>query len=91
MRFLFALSLVLGLLALIGWVLLSGSPSGDSRPRGTRGRRWIAAAVAFGMGGLSASYAGWQLGWATLGAIVAAGLAAWYAGTIGPPGGEDRH
>jgi hypothetical protein len=91
MRWVFAISLVLGMLALIAWVMLLGTRRSGSE---ARWRSWaplvVAAAVAFGMGGLSASYAGWNLGWATMAAVVAAALAAWYAGTIDVPDGEDR-
>ena len=87
MRWVFAISLVLGMFALIGLVMIRGS-------RGRNSDRWqwgwapwvVAAAVAFG---LSASYAGWNLWLATLAALVAAGLAAWYARTVDAGGGEE--
>ncbi|MDR9450415.1 MAG: hypothetical protein RI637_04270 [Acidimicrobiia bacterium] len=90
MRWVFAVSLVLGMFALIGLVMLRGS-------RGKSSDRWqwgwgpsaVAAAVAFGMGGLSASYAGGNLWLATLAALVAAVLAAWYARTVEAGGGEE--
>lgn len=89
MRWVFALSLILGMLALIVWAMVQGKQR--SRPdRGVNAARAIAAAVAFGMGGLSAAYAGWSLGLATLAAVGAAALAAWYAGTFATPGGEGR-
>jgi len=91
MRWVFALALILGMLALIGWTVMQGNRSGgaDQRP-GARAPRAIAAAVAFGMGGLSASYAGWNIWLATPTALAAAGLAAWYAGTVAGAGGEGR-
>ena len=91
MRSVFAVSLVLGMFALIGFVMLRGS-----RGRGSDRWQWawappvVAAAVAFGMGGLSAAYAGWNLWLATLAALVAAVLAAWYARTVDAGGGEER-
>ena len=91
MRWVFAVSLILGMLALIGWVLLSGTRGRSPDQRwGSRGRQTVAAAVAFGLGGMSAAYAGWKIGLATLAALVAAALAAWYAGTVGNPGGGDQ-
>ena len=91
MRWVFALSLVLGMIALIGWVLFSGTrQGGPDRRWGVKGRQWVAATIAFGMGGLSAAYAGWKIGWATLAAVVAAAAAAWYAGAIGNSGGEGQ-
>lgn len=89
MRWVFALSLILGMLALIFWAILQGKQR--RRPdRGVNGERAIAAAVAFGMGGLSAAYAGWSLWLAIPAAVGAAALAAWYAGTVATPGGEGR-
>lgn len=90
MRWVFAISLVLGMFALIGLVMIRGS-------RGRNSDRWqwgwapsvVAAAVAFGMGGLSASYAGWNMWLATPAALVAAVLAAWYARTVDAGGGEE--
>ena len=89
MRWVFAVSLIAGMLALVGWVMLQGSSSREPNPPATRAPTVIAAAVAFGMGGLSASYAGWNLGLATLVAVGAGALAGWYAGARSSPGGED--
>ncbi len=91
MRWVFALALILGMLSLIGWSMLHGKRAGRSDQKSqTRTPRAIAAAVTFGMGGLSASYAGWSLGLAIVVATAAAALAAWYAGTVTAPGGEGR-
>ncbi|MDH3259705.1 MAG: hypothetical protein OEM84_01895 [Acidimicrobiia bacterium] len=90
MRLVFAVSLVLGILALIAWVLFWGRRSSGPYHRGSKPQQAIAATVAFGMGGLSAAYAGWSLGLATGAAVAAAALASWYAGTVGAPGGEGR-
>jgi hypothetical protein len=89
MRWVFAVSLIAGMLALMGWVMLQGSRSREPNRPATKAQKVIAAAVAFGMGGLSASYGGWSLGLATLVAVGAGVLAGWYAGTRGSPGGED--
>ena len=88
MRWVFAISLLLGLLAMIAWVVMART--GANQARAIRPRQAIAAAVAFGMGGLSASYGGWDLALAALAGIGAAALAAWYAGRSGPGGGEGR-
>ena len=91
MRWVFALSLILGMLAVIAWVMIAGSRDGSADPpRSIKVRQAVAAAVAFGMGGLSASYGGWNLALATVAGVVAAALAAWYAGRAGPTGGEGR-
>jgi hypothetical protein len=86
MRWLFAGSLLLGMLALIALMLQQGLRRGGgpiSRPA-----RWIVAgAVAFGMGGLSAAYAGWHLAPASLAAVAAGAVAAWLAGGTGRRGG----
>lgn len=91
MRWVFAAVLILGMLMLVAWVMLRASKGRDfDSLLISRGPQVIAAAVAFGMGGLSAAYAGWNLGPATLAAAGAAALAAWYAGTGGQPGGKDQ-
>ena len=90
MRWVFALFLVGGMLALIAWAMVGGARSRLSgNDRSVRVQQGVAAAVAFGMGGLSASYAGWSLWLATVAALVAAALAAWYANRVGGAGGED--
>ena len=89
MRWVFAISLILGMLALIVWAIAQGSER-RGPGRGVSAARTIAATVAFGMGAMSAAYAGWNLWLATLAAVVAAALAAWYAGTVAMPGGEER-
>ena len=90
MRWVFAVSLGLGLLALIAYLILPGTRDQGSDGRsGSRVPQLLAAAVAFGMGGLSGSYAGWDLWIATLAAVAAAGLAAWYARTANRSGNQD--
>lgn len=79
MRWVFAVSLIVGMLGMIAWAMTGGNASGP--PRGAKRQQLIAAAVAFGMGGLSASYAGWSIWPASVVAVVAALLASWFAGT----------
>lgn len=89
MRWVFAIALGLGLLALIAWAMLQGG-RGSERPRGANAQRGIAASIAFGMGGLSAAYTGWNLWLATVGAMAAAAVAAWYAGRTDGSSGAGR-
>ncbi len=89
MEWVFGLFLLLGMLALIALVTVEAVRSEGPTPRTRRlMRQGVAGAVAFGMGGLSAAYAGWPLGWATLAAASVGVLAAWYARAIGHYGGE---
>lgn len=82
----YGVSLVIGIVALIAWILVGGlSEANEGRPRhpderfGATGRSVVAAFTAFGMAGLSASYGGWP-GWsAILAAIAAAAVFAVYA------------
>jgi hypothetical protein len=89
MRWLFAVALVLGMVALIAWAMVQGG-RGPGVRQSESVRRSIAASIAFGMGGLSAAYAGWNLWLATVGAVAAAAAAAWYAGRAGGSSGEGR-
>jgi hypothetical protein len=75
MTWLYGGALVLGMLALIAWALLQSSSGGDTTTMSDRRvSQLIAGAVAFGMGGMSASYAGWSP-WVAAGAsLVAAAL-----------------
>ncbi len=77
------------MLALIAWAMLHGGRGSGVR-RTANVHRGIAASIAFGMGGLSAAYAGWNLWLATVGAVAAAAAAAWYAGRTDGSGGEGR-
>lgn len=86
MRITFGIALLIGVLALIAWVGARGLGISRFDPEerfGVTGRRVVGAMVAFGMGGLSASYAGWNLWLATGAALIVAALAAWYAGALG--------
>jgi hypothetical protein len=77
----YAIALTVGLFALVAWIAMSavaGSVEGWERfdPRsvvGDRARLVIAGSIGLGMGGLSASYAGWNSGLAAVAAIVGAG------------------
>ncbi len=87
-----AVALVIGLLGLLAWVVagtIGESVAGWSRvdPEarfGAAGRFTVAGLVGFGMGGLSASFAGWP-GWAVVvGAIGGAAVAVGAARLLGP-------
>ena len=62
----YGISLVIGILLLIAWILVGGiSEANDGRPVhpddrfGATGRAVAGALTAFGIGGLSASFCGW--------------------------------
>jgi len=77
-RFVYAIALVVGFVALVVWVIGTFRPKGLSEQ--AVARRIVGGLIAFGMGGLSASYAAWPL-LGTLGAGVLAAIAvAWYVG-----------
>lgn len=85
----YAVVLVVGLVALIGWILAHaaavtpGSRVPDPETRfGIPGRRVVAGLVGFAMAGLSAEFSPRDLSWpiALLLAFVGAGGLAWYAG-----------
>ena len=75
---LYAICTVLGVLGLLTWITLGiAASAGDDRryldPEvrfGERGRGVLAAVLGFGLGGMSASFAGWGTGLALVGAIV---------------------
>jgi hypothetical protein len=86
----YAISLVLGFLALLGWmfsIYLGGERPGwdPDRRFGLRGRRLVAAMVGFGIAGMSAEFSPRALAWpvslvlALLGALAAALYAHWLA------------
>jgi hypothetical protein len=88
----YAVVLIVGMVALLVWVfltVLAGSidrPSLDLESRfGVVGRRAVAAAVGFGMAGMSAEYSPLDIGWpvAVVLALAGGGAAAWYAGKVG--------
>ncbi len=93
----YAVVLVLGFVALVGWIgttVLAGNLGREGLAPDNRfgvgGRRAVAGAVGFGMAGMSAEYSpldlAWPVGLAL--ALVAALGAGWYAGRVGV-GGED--
>lgn len=89
MRIAFGIALLAGVVALIVWVGARGLGIARFDPEerfGVAGRRVVGAMVAFGMGGLSAAYAGWNLWLAVAAAVAVAALTAWYVGAFG--GGE---
>lgn len=76
----YAIAIVLGVIAIIAWVVLgmlaeavAGKESLDPETRfGTTGRDVVAGVVGFGLGGMSASYAGGATAVALLGAVLGA-------------------
>lgn len=88
----YAVVLIAGIVALLAWVfstVLAGSldrTSLDPEDRfGIAGRRVVAAAVGFGMAGMSAEFSPLDLSWpiASVLAVAGASVAAWYAGKVG--------
>ena len=80
---LYGIAVVAGALALVGWVIwdtLAEAPGssgqGPTVRFGMRGRRAVTAVLGFGLGGISASFAGWNqalaLGAAVAGAVLLA-------------------
>ncbi|MDF1594557.1 MAG: hypothetical protein P1T08_00480 [Acidimicrobiia bacterium] len=91
----YGLSLVIGLVALVAWILIGGlSESNSARPVhpderfGATGRGVVGGLTAFGIGGLSASYGGWPTAAAIAAALVAALVFAAYAYRYDP--GSER-
>ncbi len=85
----YAVVLVVGILALVGWIFArSLVPGGDRDPErrfGVPGRRVVAALVGFGMAGMSAEFSPRGIPWplALVLAVAGAVAAAWYAGRVG--------
>ena len=79
---LYAVCILLGAVAAIAWVYLGltataveGKASLDPETRyGFVGRAVVAGLLGFGLGGMSASFGGWNTGLAFVGAIGGAGL-----------------
>ena len=88
MRAVFGFALGFGAAMLLAWIIavaIAGSVEGwakvDPDARfGLIGRRVVAAVFGFGMAGLSAAYAGWPMGVASLAALAGAVVAATVAG-----------
>ncbi len=75
----YAVSVIVGALSLAAWVVVGivaerpGSVARDPESRfGERGRSIVVAVLGFGLGGMSASYAGWPGGLAFAGALAGA-------------------
>lgn len=88
----YAVVLVVGLAALIGWIFARSLAVNVDRPGidperrwGVPGRRLVAGAVGFGMAGMSAEFSPLDLAWpvALVLALAGAAAAAWYAGWVG--------
>lgn len=88
----YAVVLVVGIVVLIAWIFLTVLAGNLERPRldpehrfGVPGRRVVAAAVGFGMAGMSAEYSPLGIEWPlALVLAIAGGVAAtWYAGRVG--------
>ena len=78
MNYVYGIALVVGFVALIVLVIGTFLPNGFGRRMAVR--RIVGGLIAFGMGGLSASYAGWPL-LGSLGAgVLATVVVAWYVG-----------
>lgn len=79
----YAICTVLGVVAVLGWVTLgiassawNGKKHLDPEDRfGELGRTVVSAVLGFGLGGMSASFAGWNIGLAVLGAAAGAVIA----------------
>ena len=85
----YAIVLVVGLVALVGWILAHSVYSGSERERldpearfGIPGRRVVAGLIGFSMAGLSAEFSPRDISWpvALVLAVIGATVLAWYAG-----------
>jgi len=84
----YGVALAVGMAALVGWIAAgSSSASGRLDPErrlGTAGRAVVAALVGFGMGGLSAAFAGWPIAGHVAAALAGALVMAAVAVFLGP-------
>lgn len=87
----YAVALIAGIVALVGWIFAHAIAANVERARldperrfGVAGRRAVAGLCGFGLGGMSASYASHRLSTplALVLALAAAAAAAWYAGRV---------
>lgn len=94
----YAVVLVVGIVALLGWIMARAfavnidRPSLDPEARfGIPGRRVVAALVGFGMAGMSAEFSPRDLTWpvALVLAVAGAAAAAWYAGWVDRDGTDE--
>lgn len=73
----YAVCIVLGVVGALAWIYLGlistvvdGKAAVDPETRfGFTGRAVVAGLLGFGLGGMSTSFAGWNTGWALIGAI----------------------
>jgi hypothetical protein len=86
----YGIAVLVGIVGLLAWIMMSayagnvGRPGADPEERfGLRGRVVVAAVLGFGMGGISAHYAGWPPFAAVIAAVVAAVAGSWYAVRFG--------
>ncbi len=77
----FVFALVVGV-AMLGWWIIAERRRGASASAVTI-RRVIAGLMAFGLGGLSASYSGLSIVTATVLALAAAVAMVWYSDSVG--------
>lgn len=92
MTVVYAVVLLAGVVLLVGWLVaaaiatwVEGWESFDPGARfGARGRAVVAGAVGFGMGGLSATFAGWPAGLALLAAVAGGGAMVLVSRLFGP-------
>ena len=88
---LYAICTALGVIALIAWVTLGmaataweGKEHLDPELRfGQTGRDVVAAILGFGLGGMSASFAGWNAGLAAVGALIGGAISVVVARYLG--------
>ena len=87
----YATALCVGFVCLLAWIIARSFARNLDRPRldpehrfGTRGRRWVAAMVGFGMAGMAAEFSPLDLSWpiALVLAVAGAAAAVWYAGWV---------
>jgi hypothetical protein len=87
----YAVVLVVGVAALLIWIMSRALAENLSRPGidpeqrwGVTGRRVVAGLVGFGMGGMSAEFSPRDLSWpiALVLAVIGAAVVAWYAGWV---------
>jgi hypothetical protein len=94
----YAICVLLGSVGALAWVYLGmtasaveGKAALDPETRyGFAGRATVAGVLGFGLGGMSASFAGWNSGLAIVGAIGGAGLMIAAAHFLGDATDEDE-
>lgn len=94
----YAIFVVLGFLGVLGWIYLGitassvdGKEALDPEARyGAVGRYIVAGVLGFGLGGMSASFAGWAAGLAVVGALGGAALMVVAAHYLGVEDGSDE-